>query len=247
MKKLLITRDLKIELMKGMNILQRAEIAVVTAATNEEILKEHVTENADLIITKLDMPGLTSESLVHTIRLGQSMRKVSIILVCEDTPAERGRCSACGVNAVITRPADPALFAQKVHELLDVPPRRSYRVVLNAVVDGKHSDRPFLCSSLNISTHGMLIRSAQNLSPGDQISLSFYLPDDTHISVSGEIVRAVKEASGSVDNQYGIRFVSPAPGVKAAIEAFIDKELRRRSSADTLHYSPLAGDTELFR
>jgi CheY-like chemotaxis protein len=247
MKKLLIARDLKFELMKGMNFLQRAEIAVVTAATNEEILKEHVTENADLIITKLDMPGLTSESLVRTVRLGRSMREVSILLVCEDTAVERERCSACGVNAVITRPADPALFARKVLELLDVPPRRSYRVVLNAVVDGKHNNRPFLCGSLNVSTHGMLIRSAQNLSTGDHISLSFYLPDDTLISVNGEIVRAVKETSGPDDNQYGIRFVSPEPGVKAALEAFIDRELHRRSSTDPLHHTLVSGDAELLR
>jgi hypothetical protein len=57
MKKLLIARDLKTDLMKGMDFLQRTEIAVATDATNEELLKEHVTENADLIITKLDMPG----------------------------------------------------------------------------------------------------------------------------------------------------------------------------------------------
>jgi CheY-like chemotaxis protein len=242
MKKLLIARDLMSELMSGMNFLRRSEITVVNAATNEEILKEHVTESADLIITKLDMPGLPSESLIHTIRLGRSTRNISILLVCEDTPAERSRCGACDVNAVVTRPVDPARFARIVQEFLEAPPRRSYRVVLNAVVDGKHNNRPFLCSSLNISTGGMLIRSAQNLAPGDRICCSFYLPADTHISVSGEIIRVIERVSASEDKEYGIRFVSLAPDAKAAIEAFINKELRRTASTDSLNSSFVTAD-----
>jgi hypothetical protein len=161
------------------------------------------------------------------------MRKVSIILVCADTPADRGRCAACGANAVVTRPVDPAIFARKVHELLDVPPRRSYRVVLNAVVNGKHNNRPFVCASVNVSVNGMLIRSSQKLVPGDHISCSFYLPDETRVNAAGEIVRVVRGAETPDEYQYGIRFVSLAPAEKAAIQGLVDKELRRRSPVDS--------------
>jgi len=234
MKKLLIAQELQHLMLNAMNFLRRAEITVVAATTNDDILKNHITENANLIITTLDQPGMACETLIHTIRRAENMRKVSIILLCGNTKEQHDRCARSGANAVFTHPVDPGLFARKVQELLDVAPRRSYRVMLNVAVDGKFNNRPFMCSSQNISAKGMLIRTPESLSAGDHIACSFYLPDGKRLSASGEVVRIVKENSGVNVNHYGLRFVSISPDAELAIAAFVDKELKHELSPNTL-------------
>lgn len=224
MKKLLIAQNLKPLMMTAMNFLRRSEIAVFTAATNDELLKNHLAEHAQLIVTTLDTPGLACETLVHTIRRGEAMRNVSILLLCDSTPAQRERCDQCGANAVVTKPVDHVLFAQKMQELLDVAPRRFYRVGLNIAIDGIRNERPLAFSSQNISTKGMLIRTGESLAQGERIFCSFFLPDGKHLSATGKVVRVVKPATEATASHYGVRFESLAPDAEYAIAAFIDKK-----------------------
>lgn len=224
MKKILIAQGLKPLMMTAMNFLRRSEIAVFTAETNDEILKSHVAEHAQLIVTTLDTPGLACETLVHTIRRGETMRNVSILLLCDGTPAQRERCDRCGANAVVTKPVDHVLFARKVQELVDVAPRRFYRVGLNISIDGTRNERPLAFSLQNISTRGMLIRSGESLAQGESIACSFYLPDGKHLSATGKVIRVVKPASDIATSHYGVRFESLAPDAEYAIAAFIEKK-----------------------
>jgi PleD family two-component response regulator len=61
MKKVLLADDLKSLLTEKSSFLDRADFAVFTASTNEEMLKIHRKEKADLIVTRLDLPGIKSE------------------------------------------------------------------------------------------------------------------------------------------------------------------------------------------
>jgi CheY-like chemotaxis protein len=224
MKKLLIANDLKHLMMTAMKFLHRSEIMLVTAGTNDEILQRHLTENAHLIITKLDTPGISCEALVHTIRRGEHTREVSIVLLCDRLPAHQERCNRCGVNAVVTKPVDHVLFAHKVQELLDIAPRRVYRVGLNIAITGTYKDHPLVCSSQNISTNGMLIKTAASLAIGERIACSFFLPHWKHLDASGRIVRTVHQPAEPHSNHYGVRFVSLAPDTEHAISAFVEKK-----------------------
>jgi c-di-GMP-binding flagellar brake protein YcgR len=114
------------------------------------------------------------------------------------------------------------LFARKIQELLDVAPRRFYRVGLNVSIEGSRSERPLAFSSQNISTNGMLIRSGESLAPGERIACSFYLPDGQHLRATGTVVRIIKPAAESA--HYGLRFESLAPDAEYAIAAFIEKK-----------------------
>jgi hypothetical protein len=233
MKKLLVAAELKPLMMNAMDFLQRDEISVLTASTHDDMLRIHIQEIAHLLITRLDLPGMACETLVHTIRRAEHMRNVSILLLSPDTPAHRERSSRCGVNAVLPLPVDPAIFAGKVQEFLAVAPRRHYRVVLNIAVDGKHNDHPFLCNMENISASGMLIRTPEHLNPGERIACSFYLPTGKRIGTSGEVVRIVKQATNDGVNRYGIHFLSLAAEAASSIGAFVDKDLLRKQPPDT--------------
>jgi len=223
-KKLLIAKDLKHLMMAAMKFLHRSEITLVTAGTNDEILQSHLTEKAHLIVTKLDTPGMACEALFQIIRRSEHTQKVSIILLCDRSKAHQERCYACGANAVVTKPVDHVLFSHTVQELLDIAPRRVYRVGLNIAISGKYNDSPLVCSSQNISTNGMLIKTAAHLAKGERISCSFFLPDGKYLSANGRIVRSVHHPSEPHANHYGVRFISLAPEAEQAITSFVEKK-----------------------
>jgi hypothetical protein len=120
-------------------------------------------------------------------------------------------------------PAEPALLAAHVSQLLSVEPRRAYRVVLNMAVNGVYNNKLFLCNSENISPRGLLIRTAEVLAPGSRIACSFYLPDGTRVSADGDVARVVKQGAGDAVNHYGVRFRSIAPEAEASISSFVHR------------------------
>jgi CheY-like chemotaxis protein len=226
MQKILISNDLKPQLTQAESFLRRTDISVLFASTNDELLKIHIEENVNLIVTRLDMPGHRSEEIFDIIRQSRKLRDVLTIIVSDDDVKNLERCRRCGAGAVLTMPVDPVQLTLKAQEFLNVAPRQSYRVLLNVTVEGKFKSRPFLCRTENISTTGMLIRTDLDLARNDVMSCSFYLPDGTKVAASGEVVRTVHPSAESAEKLYGINYTTIGPGVKSAIEAFVERELR---------------------
>jgi len=204
MKKVLFSKDLISIMMQGENLLNRADMMVFTAVTTDDILKIHIEETLNLIVTMLDLPGTRSEAIFDIIWQSQSLKKVRVIMICEDNIFNRTRCKQCGDHYVLAMPVDPGLVREQVRQFLDVSQRQVYRVVLKVSVEGNFNDRPFLYITENISATGALIRAELDLSPWNCISCSFYLPDGTQINTQGEVVRALKQA-GSNETLYGIK------------------------------------------
>ena len=223
MKKILVASELKNLLTEKNNFLERAGITILTAATNDEVLRIHRKENADLIVTQIDMPGIKTEELFTIIRNSEGLRDVSTIIICKDTLAQRERCKRCNANAVFTMPVDAALLHIKVQQFLNVAPRKSYRAALAVAIQGRFKDRPMPFWTENISSRGMLFKSGEPLSKGDGVFFSFYLPDGTHVSGYGEIARVDKPAADPEAFLYGIKFTNVDPGVQLAIEAVVEK------------------------
>jgi CheY-like chemotaxis protein len=233
MKKILIEDHLKQRYLTGSSFLDRGHIKVITAATNDEMLKVHRAEKVDLIVTQLDMPGTKIEKLFDIIRHDKELQGVPVIIICRDTPVNRERCKQCGINAIFTIPVDTALLHARMQEFLDIAPRKSYRVALTVAVEGKSKDRRFLYHTENISATGMLIKAGQDaLAEGDLISLSFYLPDGTHVDAHGEIQRVLREPTAPDSRLYGIKFTDLGSPAREAIEAVVKKELQRKLAQD---------------
>lgn len=233
MKKVLIANDLKHLFMEKDSFLNREDITIFTAETNDEALKIHIEEKVDLIVTKLDQPGLRSEELFKIINQSRELREVLTIVIRDSTLFHRERCKRCGAHAVFTNPIDIALLHLKIHQFLDVAPRQSYRVALNVAVEGKFNNRPFLYRTENISATGMLIKAEEIFVQGDQLSLSFYLPDGTRVSARGEVMRIIKQGNAPGACQYGIKFMDIAPSVQSLIDTFIKKELKYKHTLES--------------
>jgi hypothetical protein len=223
MQKVLFSKDLIPIMMQGENLLNRADIMVFAAATTDDILKIHIGETLNLIVTMLDLPGTRSEAIFDIIWQSQSLKDVCVVMICEDSLFQRTRCKRCGAHAVLAMPVDPGLVHEKVRQFLNIAQRQAYRVILGVSVEGKFNDRPFLCFTENISATGALIKSELDLSLGNCISCSFYMPDGTQINTQGEIVRVLNK-TGSNATFYGIRFANIPAESQAKIEEFVQKD-----------------------
>jgi len=223
MKKVLIAYDLKDLVLRKSSFLDRTEIKVFTAASNDEALAICRKERIDLIVTLLDAPGMRCEDLFATIRTSRELRKISTIIVCEDTLANRERCKQCRPNAVIYQPVDLILLFLKMHQFLNVAPRIRYRAALAVGIEGKFENNPLRFWTENISASGMLIRADEPLTKGEGIFFSFFLNDGTHVGGYGEITRIVRQPAAPHAFQYGIKFTNISEKDRSAIEAVVKR------------------------
>ncbi len=227
MKKLLIIEALRPLFTAEPSFLHRTDIELSFAATNDDILRRHVEIAADLIVTTFNNSDLSAESLFSIIKQSPDLRKTLLILAVDDTPGMQERARLSGANVLLTLPIDRAQLVGKIRELLIVAPRKAYRVLFNISVEGKFMNRPFLCTSENVSVSGMLVRARERMAPGDHVSCSFFLPDGTRIRATGEVVRAVKQDGGDGEHHYGIHFTEIPDEQRAALGAFIEREQHR--------------------
>ena len=222
MKKVILAEDLKTSLEKEQSFFSRTGIRTIGATSNDEILAVHKTEKANLIITNLDMPGMSGENLCSLIRADHALRSVSIIIVCHETAANLQRCSQCGANAFISSPVNTAVLLQEAHQLLHITQRKTCRIPLKVRLEGRAMGKPFTGSIENISTAGLLIHTDAVLFEGDDIQCSFDLQDSGRIYLSAEVVRTVEiQDSSSLKKYYGVRFTDIGDADASDIEAFM--------------------------
>lgn len=219
MKKILIVDDIATFVDKEKSILSRADFKIYTATSGEEALALHKTEIMDMIVTDLDMPGMTGDKLCSIIREDGKLKHVSIVIVCSNSAADRAKVARCQANAYITKPIRPVEFLEKVSQLLDIPERQSYRVLLKVKIKGESTDQAFFCTSHNISIAGLLIETDKVLEKGDIISCSFFLPKSECITTDAEVMRVVKNENNPC--QYGVRYLDLNPKFRSSIESFI--------------------------
>jgi len=221
MKRLLIASDLN-DLFRGEgSFFDRAEISTRTASTNDEMLRICREGQVDLVVTKLDFPGISCEDLFKFIRASGKLKHLSTIILYTDTLANRERCKECSPNAVITLPVEPALLFLKVQQFLNIAPRMNYRAALAVAIAGEFKNTPIQFWTENISASGMLIRAEEPLAKGDGIFFSFFLPKGAHVTGYGEIIRAEKQGADPDVYLFGVKFTNIEPSVKSAIEAAV--------------------------
>jgi len=231
MKKILIGQDIHEILRQKNSFLDRTDVKIFTADSNDEMLKVHREERVHLIITDLDMPGMSSEQLFSLIRKDAELRSVSVLMISPNFPAAIEQSSRCGASAVLLRPVNPAMLLAKAQQLLDIAWRETYRVLVsvegNAIVHGNPLNTTFFCRSQNISTTGMLIETDKTLAQGDHVICSFFLPDSIRIQATGEIIRILPQESEAKTKQYGIKFSSLTSESRQALESFVDKKAQK--------------------
>jgi DNA-binding response OmpR family regulator len=227
MKKILLINTSRFFLEEGKSVLDRKDFQVFMVSSTQEALMLHRKERVNLIVSELDMPEMGGDVLCSIIRGEPEIRTVSVILICQNTPADIARVSRCGANSWITKPFSANTLLEQVEKLLAISTRRSYRVLLRAKIRGVKEETLFFCTSENISVTGLLIETDRVLAKGDLISCSFYLPGSPHIVAEGEVVRS--ERSPDLKYRCGIRFLNLSEEFRIEVEKFVDANLNTNS------------------
>jgi len=223
MRTLIFPTDLQPLLTQALSTLDSPDIVTHMGVTQDDLLKLHFDHHARLIVTRPDLPGMGCESLVHVIRRNEAVSNVSIMLLVPDAALDTEQSRACGANVTLPLSTPAPIVGRKIEELLDVPPRRPYRMGLHMLLKGVPKDRSFICNMENISSHGILIRSSEHLALGDRVSCSFHLPLGRTVSATGSIVRVIAGTAADPQQRYGVRFVNLSEIDAAAIAAFVDQ------------------------
>ncbi len=224
MKTVLIAKPIFEMIGNHKGFLQRSDIRVSTAATNDDIMTFCRSERPDLIIAKLGLRGRDSVELFGALRDSGRLQKTAVIMIHDCKPGEAELAQECGADAVQRLPLNAEQLLKQAQLLLDIPLREAYRVLLSVKLEGKSCVKPFFCRSENISVTGLLFETDRTLELRDRVECSFFLPGSRQLVVRGEIVRQISSPAGAGLRLYGVHFSALDPTVKAAIESFVGKK-----------------------
>ena len=205
MKKLLITNDIKPVLESEQNMLSRNKIEILTASSGADILRIHGDEEVDLIIMNLKMSSMDGDVVCTTIRNSDALKKVSIIIICDNDKSEISRCQACWANAFITNPVDYKEVFRNIKKFLYVAERKDLRIIFQVFIKGEQNDRFFFANTENISISGILLQTDEVIEKGERTTCSFFLDNDL-ITLEGKIMRVLEKENNQFN--YGIQFIN---------------------------------------
>jgi CheY-like chemotaxis protein len=218
MKKVLIVGGILFRV-RIKSILGRAEFHILQAKDNDDALVLHKERKVDLIITKLELDGMSAEDFCDSVRKEPELKMVAIVLICDNTPQNIVRCKTIKANGLITQPFTDTDFDTRINTYLDVPKRQAYRVFTSLKFDDAKNSLPHHCKMVNISSTGILVEAHDEFSMGDKLNFSFFLPSSARISAGGEIVRITPSMSGIY--QYGIKFAALDSTMQTELDQFV--------------------------
>jgi CheY-like chemotaxis protein len=224
MKKIIIAEPIIRTFERSDTVFGRGSISLLSAASSEEILNLHGAHKADLIITDFDLPFMGAVKLCSLIRSDAGLKKVSIIVVCNNSDASQAACQESGANAFIPKPADPNVLFAKISELLVVPQRKDMRVLQRISVKSVEGDATFFAQSLNISISGMLLETDRAFKKGDRLTCAFNIAH-SEIVVECMVMRTDRTASGR--RRYGVKFMNYDTKSLIIIDQFVKAQAKR--------------------
>lgn len=204
------------------SFLKSFHIKLFKSTSNEETIRIHKIEKADLIVSCFDTPEMSAEKLCNVIRDNKDLCNVAIIIICPEDTWDEMRISQCRANAFVRAPVQLPILMSKSQQLLHVAKREFFMVPFGAQVEKEMDAKPFLCFSINISSSGMLFYTDKIMKQGDILFCAFLLPNQSHISTKAEIVRTAGKAKEHEAHLYGMKYIDLSHESRLAIEKFIE-------------------------
>ncbi len=159
-------------------VLESAEIEVVTPAKGIENELHFDEEKFDVVLIGLGTPSVDGMELVRRIRKSGFNRKTPIILLSDDqSPGALSRGFAAGATFFVYKPIDKAQLKRLIHVTqgtIEHERRRFRRVPLQIKVRMKSDKAVLVGETIDISMNGALVNSPHILPVGSLIEVSLY-------------------------------------------------------------------------
>jgi CheY-like chemotaxis protein len=184
--------------------------------TADEAIKKAVEVRPQIVLVDRDMPG--ADRLVATVRKDPQTRRSSIVVIARgDMDPVEVDLLEHGANAILRLPVGPE-WDERLTRLIEVPLRQELRVPVRFEMEARTGDgvETQTATVINISVSGMLIDSPSPLHIGDDLDVSFQLPDsDAVIRGTGRVVRQAGRS------QFGLEFYGLEADGREQIAAYI--------------------------
>jgi len=206
----------------GRTVLWRSGIDRLFSREAEQGLATARQALPNLVVVDGRLPG--ASDLLHTLRSDGATRRISLAAIA-DTEGE-GPLRRAGANLVLPSPLEPAVWDQRLEELLDVPPRRESRLYASFSLWCRSDAGGDLHEALvlNMSVRGMLIETQEALPVGSTVDLRLTLPGAEPVPLVGLVVRTAPAEPGRFRN--GVQFLILRDPVRDRLRTYIEAEAK---------------------
>ncbi len=191
-----------------------------SSAVDSDIPEELGQAKYEAILVDFDTVPKTP-AIMSGIRESRGNRNALVFAVATNT-AHRHQALLQGANFIFERPLDLNEMRRVLHAAYDLMARESRRYFrctaeIPVLLGQGHAVADMKCTTMNISSSGMALKTPSALCPGDAIQIALFLPG------AGQPVRA----SGTVvwDDKHGktgINFQCGVPRDQSEIDAWLN-------------------------
>jgi two-component system, cell cycle response regulator DivK len=209
-------------------VLQRFEYCVRAAAKAEEALQMIDDAVPALVITELDLPGMSGLDLLARIQQDPRTARIPVVaLAANRDHATEIRCLRAGFSAYLGTPAGVEDLYRTIQTATEPVRRSSPRVhakipilVNNVPLDCVEGE----CASV-ISEHGMYIRTLKPHPPNSRVDVRIDLEGRT-IAAGAVVLYSHRSGEGPFGEPgMGIKFAEIAPQDQEFLRRYINNEL----------------------
>lgn len=191
-KKILFVDDVSLFLEQEMSLLSRYDFELLVAHNGVEALKIIMEEMPDLVFMDLYMPTMDGDRCCQTIKSEARLRHIPIIMVTQGSNDEDfERCWQAGCDDILAKPINRNYFMALAQRHLNIQLRKSTRHPARLRINyrcGADIDRLLSNYSVNLSTGGIFLETAELLPIESPLDVQFILPDDGRvIKCSGRV------------------------------------------------------------
>jgi hypothetical protein len=191
-----------------------------SSAIDSEISEELVQARYEAVLVDFDTVP-KAPAVMSGIRDGRVNRTALVFAVATDT-AHRHQALRHGANFIFERPLDPDEIRRVLYAAYDLMARESRRYFrctteIPALLGRTNAGADIKCTTINISSSGMALKTPSALGSGEAVQIALFLPG------AGQAVHA----SGTViwDDKHGktgINFQCSVPGDQSELDAWLN-------------------------
>ncbi len=218
MIKLLVYDDAGLMLALQGSFLNRSDCEVFTAKTGEEVLRRARAVKPDLILLDAEMTGF--KKCCRLIKLDLELRDTPVVVIGGGLEGD----------AAVQRPITQENLLEAMRQCVRLVERSCQRLLASLEVEYTRGDSAGKGVTKDISAGGMFLKSSEELVGGDELLLSFELPNEDWPlrGIDGEVVRTVpRNPDSHLIAGAGIRFRGLLPRHRLALAGFVERGARK--------------------
>lgn len=178
-KKILLVDDVHLFLEQEKTFFNRGQFELLLANSGKEALRIIREERPDLVFMDLYMPDMDGDTCCHMIKLDEESRKIPVIMVTKGVNEEDfERSWQSGCDDIIVKPINRHYFLAITKKYLNIRFRATPRFIARLRISyGENPGKLLTDFSVNLSTGGVFIETADYLPVDTILNIEFFLPE----------------------------------------------------------------------